>query len=285
MSQKKLLALYGLKWNPFASDMPCEGIHLSQSFENFAWRVESLTLDGGFALITGDPGLGKSIAMRSLHEHLSRIRDIQVTAWTRPQSGLVDFYREIGHLFGIDLKTSNRWGGYRALREKWLNHISSTLLRPVILIDEAQEMPLPVLSELRLLASAQYDSQILLTVVFSGDSRFTERLKTPELLPLGTRLRTRLVLESQPKNELTALLREVCCRAGAPQLMSDDLYTTIAEHSAGNIRIMMGLAKDVLALGCKKEHTPQLNASLYFEAFPRVQSPGTRKPPRPTQTT
>lgn len=283
MNQKKLLALYGLKWNPFTSDLPCEGIALSQNFENFVWRVESLTLDGGFALITGDPGLGKSTAMRSLHEHLSRIRDIQVTAWTRPQSGLADFYREIGHLFGIDFKTSNRWGGYRALREKWINHISSTLLRPVILIDEAQEMPLPVLSELRLLASAQFDSQVLLTVVFAGDSRFTERLKTPELLPLGTRLRTRLNLEPQPKNDLVALLRDVCTRAGSAKLMSDELYSTIAEHSVGNIRIMMALAKDVLALGCKKEHVPQLDASLYFEAFPRVQSSNSRKNPRQPQ--
>jgi len=283
MNQKKLLALYGLKWNPFTPDLPYEGIPLSKNFDHFAWRVENLALDGGFALITGDPGLGKSTALRSLHEHLSRVRDLQVTAWSRPQSGLVDFYREIGHLFGVDLKTSNRWGGYRSLREKWLNHISSTLLRPVVLIDEAQEMQLAVLSELRLLASAQYDSQILLTIVFAGDSRFTQRLKSPELLPLGTRLRTRLTLEPQPKNDLLALLREVCTRAGAPQLMSDELYSTITEHSLGNLRIMMALANDVLALGCRKERAPQLDVSLYLEAFPQGSPTGSRKQPRQPQ--
>ena len=43
-----------------------------------------------------------------------------------------------------------RWGGFKALRERWQAHLENTLLRPVLLIDEAQEMSPVVLCELRL---------------------------------------------------------------------------------------------------------------------------------------
>ena len=266
MNQKKLLSLYGLKWNPFSSDLPSEAIIRTQRFDQFSWRIENLALEGGFALITGDSGLGKSVNLRALSDHLSKIREITVGEFSRPQSGLSDFYRELGVLFGIELKVSNRFGGYRLLREKWKNHIESTLLRPVLLIDEAQEMMPMVLSELRLLSSAQFDSQLLLTVVLAGDSRLTTRLKLPELIPLGTRIRTRLNLETQTKQDLLSLLLESCLRAGNEKLMTEPLQHTLVEHSAGNPRILMTLAGEVLAIGLKKE-TQTLDESLYFEVF------------------
>jgi len=268
MNSKKLLSLYGLKWNPFAPDLPSEAIIRTPRFDHFAWRVENLTLEGGFALITGDSGLGKSVALRTLSEQLSKVREITVGVLSRPQSGLSDFYRELGYLFGIELRVSNRYGGYRLLREKWQTHINSTLLRPVLLIDEAQEMMSPVLSELRLLLSSQFDSQLLLTVVLAGDQRLTQRLKAPELIPLGTRIRTRLCLETATKNDLLSLLKESLERAGNPNLMTEGLLETLAEHSAGNPRILTGLAAEILSLGIRKE-LPTLDESVYLDAFPQ----------------
>ncbi len=51
----------------------------------------SLVREGGFALISGDPGTGKSVALRVLSERLSRIRDIQVGIITHPSTNLRDF--------------------------------------------------------------------------------------------------------------------------------------------------------------------------------------------------
>jgi general secretion pathway protein A len=266
MNPKKLLSLYGLKWDPFSPDLPTEALIRTPRFEQFCWRVETLTLEGGFALISGDSGLGKSVSLRVLSDHLHKIREISVGELSRPQSGLADFYRELGYLFGIELKVSNRYGGYRALREKWKSNIESTLLRPVLLIDEAQEMQSAVLSELRLLASAQFDSQLLLTVVLCGDNRLNHQLRTPELVPLGTRIRTRLMLEPFTKQDLLLMLRESIDRAGNPKLMTEELQSTIAEHSAGNPRIMMALAGEILALAIKKE-LPILDESLYFAIY------------------
>ena len=60
-----LLALYGLKWNPFSPELPIEAVYVSPRVENFCWRIEqALIREGGFAMIHGDPGSGKSVALR-----------------------------------------------------------------------------------------------------------------------------------------------------------------------------------------------------------------------------
>ena len=67
----KLLSLHGLKWNPFSPDVPTEALLVTPRLDHFGWRVEHLAREGGFALITGEPGLGKSVALRLLAERLA----------------------------------------------------------------------------------------------------------------------------------------------------------------------------------------------------------------------
>jgi type II secretory pathway predicted ATPase ExeA len=263
-NNKKLTALFGLKWNPFVADVPIEGLYRSPRIASFAWRVENLIMDGGIAAVTGDPGQGKSVALRLLDERFRQIKDVSVVQLDRPQSGIPDFYRELGDRFGIDLKVSNRWGGYKALRERWCQHIATTLLRPVVMIDECQEMMTPVLSELRLLASDQFDSRRLLTIILAGDRRLLDRLRTPELLPLGSRVRSRLHLEAADLDELLKMLTFAVEAAGAPQLLTPALKQTLVEHAAGNPRILMNTADELLARAVEQEKS-QLDEKLFLD--------------------
>jgi len=46
MNSKKLLGLYGLKWNPFLPDIPIEALWVPKEIEHFSYRVENLVMDG-----------------------------------------------------------------------------------------------------------------------------------------------------------------------------------------------------------------------------------------------
>lgn len=266
---KKLLQLYGLKWNPFAPDVPTEALLVTPRVESFTWRVEQLAREGGFAAIIGDPGTGKSITLRVLAGRLAGLRDVVVGVLTRPQAGLADFYREIGHLFGVPLSPHNRWAGAKALRDTWLAHIDAALFRPVLLVDEAQDVRTDVLNELRLLASADLDSRIILTVVLAGDRRLQERLREPDLLPLESRLRVRLLLDGALREDLAQCLRHALDKAGNPRLVTPGLLDTLVDHAAGNHRTLMAHAHELLLAGAERE-VPHLDEQLFFDLFTPV---------------
>jgi type II secretory pathway predicted ATPase ExeA len=263
---KKLLSLYSLKFNPFSPEIPAAALWVAPPLESFCWRIEQQVGEGGFALAIGDPGTGKSAALRLLAERLGQLRDVTVGVLTRPQAGLADFYRELGDLFQVPLSPHNRWASAKVLREKWHNHIETSLYRPVLLIDEAQEMNPLVLCELRLLSSADLDSRSILTVILAGDGRLGAKLESPELLPLASRIRSRLRTEALPPPQLLACVNHLLKTAGNPKLMTPGLLQALCEHAAGNLRLLMNLAGELLAAALHQERE-QLDEKLYFEVF------------------
>jgi general secretion pathway protein A len=273
------LSLYGLKYNPFSPSVPTEALSVTPPAEAFLRRVELGLADGGFAMVTGDPGNGKSVVLRLLEERLRALPNVVVGTIEHPQSRTSDFYRELGDLFGVPLAVHNRWAGFKALRTRWSDHIASTLNRPVLLMDEAQEALTPALSELRLLASKDFDARQLLTVVLAGDSRLPERLRTAELLPLGSRIRRRLVLEYASRDELLACLDHRLDAAGNPSLMTDELKATLADHAAGNYRVLMNLAEELLSVAADRD-LPRLDEKLFLDVFgqtPKPKSPARKR--------
>lgn len=272
-----LLAHFGLKYNPFTPDVPIEALHAQPKFEQFAWRVEhSLIREGGFALITGEPGTGKTITLRLLANQLKNIRDVHVGVIQHPSGRLGDFYRELGDLFCVSLSPHNRWHSFKSLRERWLNHLQSTLSRPVLLIDEAQDMSADVFNELRLLSSMQFDSRILLSVIFSGDHRLNDKLRHDDLLPLGSRIRIRLQTEYVSSEQLRSTLTHLLEQAGNPHLMTQELIHTLCEHAMGNYRALSIMSAELLAMGILQKRQ-QLDEQLYFECFAQKKVPNKRK--------
>ena len=268
----KLLSLYGLKFHPFRPDVPTDALFTSPAIDSYLRRTELGIADGGFTMLTGDPGTGKSVALRLLAERLRKLPDVLVGTIEHPQSRTMDFYRELGDLFSVPLASHNRWSGFKSLRARWADHIGTTHRRPVLIVDEAQETLTTVFNELRILASKDLDSKQLLCVVFAGDARLPERFRAPDLLPLGSRIRRRMHLDYASRDELLACLDHLLAAAGNPSLMTSELRVTLADHAAGNFRVLMNLADELLSVATDRE-LARLDEKLYLDVFAQASKP------------
>ena len=123
-----------------------------------------------------------------------------------------------------------------------------------------------MLAELRLLAAAQFDSRVLLSVVLAADGRLSDRLRRDELLPLGSRIRLRLNMEYATSEELHACITHLLESAGNPTLMTDALKSCLCDHASSNFRSLTTMAANLLTVAAERNLT-QLDEKLYFEVF------------------
>ena len=271
---RELLTFYGLKWNPFATDLPVEGLMPTPAIDSFCRRIESqLVRQGGFAMIAGEPGAGKSVALRLLANRLERSVGSGVAVLTHPSASVPDFYHELADHFGIALVHNNRWLGFKGLRQHWLTHLENTRLRPLLLVDEAQEMINPVLTEMRLLTSTDFDSRAVLSVVLVGDNRLPAKLRNPDLLPIASRIRQRLIITRAEPEELARMLDHLLEQAGNPALMTPGLKDTLVAHADGNPRALAIMADGLLAAGAEQDRE-QLDEKLFLETWGETAQPG-----------
>ncbi len=85
-------------------------------------------------------------------------------------------------------------------------------------------------------------------------------------LPLGSRIRTRLVMEYAARGELMACLKHLLSTAGNPHLMTPQLMQTLCDHAVGNYRVLTSMAAELLAAAARQEIT-QVDEKLYLETF------------------
>lgn len=86
------------------------------------------------------------------------------------------------------------------------------------------------------------------------------------MLPIASRIRSRLRLEALTPKQLLEGLTHLLKAAGNPKLLTPTLATTLCEHGAGNLRLLMNLANDLL-LAATRQEREQLDEKLFFELF------------------
>lgn len=209
-------------------------------------------------------GAGKSLLLRALARRLPearyRVHDVKVTSLSKR-----DFCREVATACGLEPA-----GTYpslvRKLQQRFLAQADDEGLRPVLLLDEAQDMRPDVLATLRLLTNFDLDSRLVLSVVLAGDSRLQHLLARHDLEPVRRRLAHVAFLPLLSREQTRAYLHHRLQLAGAaPELFPDEVTDALYEISRGNLRALDHLGLKTLELAAEQDRT-EISATLVAAA-------------------
>jgi len=209
-------------------------------------------------------GAGKSLLLRTLARRLPearyRVHDVKVTSLSKR-----DFCREVATACGLESA-----GTYpslvRKLQQRFLAQSDDEGLRPVLVLDEAQDMRPDVLATLRLLTNFDLDSRLVLSVVLAGDSRLQHLLERHDLEPVRRRLAHVAFLPLLSREQTRAYLHHRLQLAGAaPELFPDEVTDALYEISRGNLRALDHLGLKTLELAAEQDRT-EISATLVAAA-------------------
>ena len=177
---------YGLTKKPFSLIPDPSFLYLSPKHKKALTTLQyGLVSQAGFTVITGEIGSGKTTLVRSLLDKLQS--DCDVGLITNTHSAFGDLLTWVLAAFKIDSTASNKAERYQAF-VSYITDKSKANKRVVLIVDEAQNMDIQTLEELRLLSNINVNQEIMLQLVLVGQPELVDKLNKPELVQFSQRI-------------------------------------------------------------------------------------------------
>jgi general secretion pathway protein A len=192
---------FGLTEAPFSIAPDPRFLYMSEQHrEALAHLLFGVSSNGGFVLLTGEVGTGKTTVLRCLLEQLPE--QTEVAFILNPKYSVTGLLSAICDDLGIDYNPSSEMKDYvDALNEHLLeNHRNN--LQTVLIIDEAQNLSTDVLETIRLLTNLETNTRKLLQVILIGQPELLAMLERPELRQMNQRITARYHLRALRQEEL-----------------------------------------------------------------------------------
>lgn len=224
--------------------------------EALAHLVFGIKSEGGFVLLTGEIGTGKTTVCRCLLEQLPK--NSRVAFVINPRVTVSELLASICDEFGIECPEIHSG------TKPYIDRLNRFLLEshakgdnPVLIIDEAQNLEADVLEQVRLLTNLETNRKKLLQIIMLGQPELRDKLAQPELRQIEQRITARYHLEPLSRKETAAYIRHRLQVAGCRRdLFSARAFSAIHASSKGTPRLINILC-DRSLLGAYAEGRPQ----------------------------
>ncbi|BFM12623.1 ExeA family protein [Simiduia litorea] len=239
--------------------------------EALAHLLYGVGVGGGFVLLTGEVGTGKTTICRSLLEQLPANTDVAFIL--NPLLDATELLESICDELSvayIEDKTSIRKLSSALYRFLLENHSKGR--NTVLLIDEAQNLDPQVLELIRLLTNLETDTKKLLQIIFIGQPELNDKLRNPALRQLSQRITARFHIEPLNAEETQAYIRHrlhVAGLADSQKVFPAKLTAEIHRYSGGIPRLINILC-DRMLLGAYADNSTQLNSKKLQQAAAEV---------------
>ena len=261
---------FGLVEAPFSIAPDPHYLYMSEHHqEALATLLYGVRGDGGFVLLTGEVGAGKTTICRYLLEQVPEACDLAYIF--NPKLTVVELLSTICDEFGIKYAKSNTSIKlFVGLINTYLLESHAKGRRAVLIIDEAQNLSVDVLEQMRLLTNLETLQRKLLQIILIGQPELIVMLERPELRQLAQRIVARHHLGSLNKKEVAAYVRHRLEVSGAQrQLFPDALMGKLHRLSKGVPRVINVLCDRAL-LGAFVQGKERVDLSTLTQAAHEV---------------
>jgi general secretion pathway protein A len=273
------LAFFGLQQKPFNATPDPRFLYLSPGHrEGLAQLLYGVQEQKGFILLTGEVGTGKTTLLRTLLSRLDgNIASAFVFDTTLPFEGLLEYILED---FGVAKPGETHVQRLIALNN-FLIERSRAGQNTVLILDEAQNLDLRALEEIRLLSNFETQTEKLLQILLVGQPELLDKLDRPELRQLKQRIGLRSSILPLTPDQTRDYIRTRLRIAGASDLglFSAAAITLIAEHSGGIPRLINTLCDHCLVIGYA-DQIRRIDKKIVEEAIEYF-AQGERRPRKP----
>jgi general secretion pathway protein A len=219
-----------------------------------AYLVYGLSQGEGFIVITGDVGAGKTTLIGHLFDTLDKTRYVFAKVVTT-QLDADSTLRVVANAFGIASEGHDK-ASLLARIEEFLRLANRDRKRALLIVDEAQNLPISALEELRMLSNFTEGNKALLQVFLTGQPEFRDKLAlSPELEQLRQRVIATHHLEPMQKDELWPYIQHrmrLCGWQGDPSF-TEEAIEMIFDFTNGVPRRLNNLCSRVLLFGALEE--------------------------------
>jgi general secretion pathway protein A len=194
--------------------------------------------DSGFVLLTGEVGTGKTTVCRCLLNHIPE--NSEVAFILNPKLSVVELLATICDELGISYPVGT--SSIKVFVDRlnlFLLDAHSRNKRTILIIDEAQNLSIDVLEQIRLLTNLETDKRKLLQVILLGQPELNQMLERPDLRQLSQRVTARYHLEPLARTHLSAYLSYRLAKAGVERpLFSQKAIDKLYRLSGGVPRVI-----------------------------------------------
>lgn len=244
---------FGLTKDPFSKDVPVDELFEHPGREKALKRLKAALQGRASAVLTGEPGTGKTFVLRGLEEELPAGR-FRLTYIHNSHVNVRDFYRQLSVALGLE-PTATPEALFRGV-SRHIEETATAKVHPVLLLDEGQLLAVKVLEHLPLLLNFQKDSKPFLSIVLVGLPELRQRLSRNVLASLAARLPVRIQLDTLGPQDIAAYLAHRLRAAGCTKdVFGEDAVLMIAEATGGALRKIDVLAGHSLELASEGKNT------------------------------
>jgi general secretion pathway protein A len=250
------IEFFGFNDNPFRITPDIDFFFMSSVHQEALASLEFLLeSEEGFAVIIGEPGTGKTITIRKFISQLPE--NVEYAYILFPNLTPEEMFRAVLEDFGIEIPDNATKNKLFSMLREFLIRKKNEGRKIFIVIDEAQNLPVETLEELRILSNLETEKEKLLQIILLGQPELEKKLSSPQLRQLRQRITVMTGLRNFSKDEMIDYINYRLAKAGNSTVrISPSAYNLIYSYSDGNVRLInLIMERALMSAFVKNKHS------------------------------